>query len=66
MAHNITIGAPIVAELQDPIPMVNFCIMSVCSIFAALFLKEINKAATAEERLMSFASTQRASKIAKM
>lgn len=67
VAHNITIGAPIVAELQDPIPMVNFCIMSGCSIVACVFLKEINKTSTTvEERLMSITSNQRASKIAKM
>ena len=64
VAHNITIGAPVVAELADPIPMVNFCVMSVCSTFAAAFLKEIGKPATANEkaeRLMSLSSTQRAS-----
>lgn len=41
VAHNITIGAPMVAELPDPIPMSNFCVMSFLSMFAAVFLKEI-------------------------
>jgi hypothetical protein len=43
VAHCITIGAPMVAEFPQPIPMSNFCVMSGLSIIAAQFLKELPK-----------------------
>jgi hypothetical protein len=43
ISHIITIGAPLVAELPDPIPFIVFCCNSFCAIFAAARLKEIKK-----------------------
>ena len=41
-SHSITVGAPMVAELADPIPFVVFCINSFIAIFACTNLSEYN------------------------
>ena len=43
VSHLITVGAPLVAELPNPIPFVVFCFNSFIAIFAAARLKEIKK-----------------------
>jgi hypothetical protein len=41
VSHIITVGAPIVAELDKPIPMLVFCTNSFFAIFSCLRLKEL-------------------------
>lgn len=41
-SHSITVGAPMVAELSDPIPFIVFCINSFIAIFACTNLVEYN------------------------
>lgn len=41
-SHSITVGAPMVAELPDPIPFIVFCINSFLAIFACTNLVEYN------------------------
>lgn len=41
-SHFITVGAPMVAEFEDPIPFIVFCINSFLAIFACTNLVEYN------------------------
>ena len=41
IAHIITVGAPIVAEINQPVPMLVFCANSFFAIFSCMKLKEI-------------------------
>ena len=43
-AHLVTVAAPIVSELPNPIPFVVFCVNSFVAIFAAFQLVEIDRA----------------------
>ena len=44
VSHLITIAAPMVAELQQPVPMIVFCINAGSAIIFGLQLLEVDKA----------------------
>ena len=43
VSHLVTVGAPLVAEIHDPVPFIVFCFNAGIAIFAAMTLKEIKK-----------------------
>jgi len=49
-SHIITVGAPVVAELEEPIPFVVFCINSASAIVFSMQLLEVDKARALERK----------------
>ena len=51
VSHIITIGAPMVAELPEPVPFIVFCSNAFVAIFACLQLVELDRAKKIAKKL---------------
>ena len=43
ISHLVTVGAPMVAEIKDPLPFLIFLSNAVAAIISSLFLREISE-----------------------
>lgn len=51
VAHLITVGAPLVAEMPEPVPFVVFCLNAFMAVFASCWLVEIDRAAKVKKNV---------------
>lgn len=50
IGHLVTIGAPLVAEIKDPMPFIIFVGLTMIASVAAVFLRELNEDEAKKEK----------------